>query len=70
MSLQESKCELSRRGFAFHGIVAAGASAVAPSVISKPSEGQFHLHLAYFDLFCSHLCVFLSVFVYDCCCFS
>ncbi|CAI9110803.1 OLC1v1010891C1 [Oldenlandia corymbosa var. corymbosa] len=35
----KSKCELSRRSFAFKGIVAAGASAVAPSVMPKPSQG-------------------------------
>ncbi|GAA0149353.1 hypothetical protein Leryth_002525 [Lithospermum erythrorhizon] len=34
-----SKCELNRRGFAFRGIVAAGSSLMASSVIAEPSQG-------------------------------
>ncbi|XP_027074467.2 pheophytinase, chloroplastic isoform X2 [Coffea arabica] len=35
----KSKCELNRRGFTFKGIVAAGASAVAPSLVTESSQG-------------------------------
>ncbi|CDP02000.1 unnamed protein product [Coffea canephora] len=35
----KSKCELNRRGFSFKGIVAAGASAVAPSLVTESSQG-------------------------------
>ncbi|XP_055804800.1 uncharacterized protein LOC129873686 isoform X2 [Solanum dulcamara] len=33
------KCELSRRGFAFNGTVAAGASVMITSVVAEPSKG-------------------------------
>ncbi|XP_006346961.1 pheophytinase, chloroplastic [Solanum tuberosum] len=33
------KCDLSRRGFTFNGIVAAGASVMTTSVVAEPSKG-------------------------------
>ncbi|XP_019154727.1 PREDICTED: pheophytinase, chloroplastic isoform X2 [Ipomoea nil] len=37
--INQSKCELSRRGFVFKGIFAAGASVIAPSEAAQPSQG-------------------------------
>lgn len=34
-----SKCEVNRRGFAFRGIVAAGASVMPSSLVSEPAQG-------------------------------
>ncbi|XP_044470487.1 pheophytinase, chloroplastic isoform X1 [Mangifera indica] len=34
-----SKCEISRRGFAFKGIVAAGVSVVGSSLVTEPAQG-------------------------------
>lgn len=46
--LEGSKCEISRRGFAFKGIVAAGVSVVGSSLVTEPAQGQFcYLHRNY-----------------------
>lgn len=37
---EAGKCGLSRRGFVFKGIFAAGASVIAPSEAAQPSQGQ------------------------------
>lgn len=37
--VEGGKCELSRRGFTFKGIVAAGASVMTTSVVAEPSKG-------------------------------
>ncbi|KAK2657165.1 hypothetical protein Ddye_010217 [Dipteronia dyeriana] len=34
-----SKCEMSRRGFAFNGIVASGASVIGSSLVTEPAQG-------------------------------
>lgn len=62
-----SKCEISRRGFAFKGIVASGVSVIGSSLVTEPGQGQFY-YLRWNDLI--DLCFFflplgveLSVFL-------
>lgn len=40
-----SKCEISRRGFAFRGILASGASVVGSSLVTEPTQGFFFFFL-------------------------
>jgi hypothetical protein len=44
-----SKCEMSRRGFAFKGIVASGVSVMGSSLITEPAQGLFFLFLFGFE---------------------
>ena len=49
--LEGSKCGMSRRGFAFTGVVAAGLPVMGSSLAAQPVQGLVHVFFAIFPAF-------------------